>query len=535
MQLRELLKNQQILTTNVSAKSNHQYVEWDAFSEILNKKSIQPEPKNTPVKSKIDLYKEGHETNQVKPKINVNAHPVDESQSVKNPIETTTKEANPVDQRPVKEKQVSKKENNDDTSEVKDSEKIKQILKNKLKKITGLDDEKLDSLLAMMNLSVADLEKMVSNAPEAAELLSTLSDMIETLEIDLALDNGLTKNDLVQMTSKLNQMIQTLEKIQVSSKDQSDVSNDNSFEMKLIQGLSKLVAEMNATDSDTQEEIKPNDIKKSLIDALSMIPKNLEMKENKIQAETLVENDTMVLTTQVAQESESSLTEQEDSNASSKGDVPVKQTAPVPSTQVNNSVNANLDSTKMTEAMAQKGDAGNEVVVETTSIGNHQITMKQSNGLTSQVIQVTPQLRADVFNQILEAVKGQIRLSEHGTAMVVKLQPEQLGNVELKLNIHKGAVLAEIKVENEIVKATIESNLDNLKQSLSDKGYEVSQINVHVDSGKKESQPGFSFDGQPRKNNQNNSNERTEKVEAVATITRYELNELDGSTINIYG
>ena len=74
MQLRELLKNQQILSTNVSAKSNHQYVEWDAFSEILNKKSIQPEPKNTPVKSKIDLYKEDHEINQVKPKFSMKSN-----------------------------------------------------------------------------------------------------------------------------------------------------------------------------------------------------------------------------------------------------------------------------------------------------------------------------------------------------------------------------------------------------------------------------------------------------------------------------
>ena len=534
MQLRELLKNQQILTTNVSAKSNHQYVEWDAFSDILNKKSIQPEPKNTPVKSKIDLYKEGHEINQVKPKVSVKSNRLDEPQVAKEPFGTSTKESDTVEQRPVQDKQVSKKEN-DDSSEVKDSDKMKQALKNKLKKITGLDDEKLDSLLAMMNLSVADLEKMVSSAPEAAELLSTLSDMLETLEIDLALDNALTKDDLVQLTSKMNQMIQTLEKMQEPSKDQSTVSDENGFEMKLIQGLSKLVDEINSKVSETQEDVKPNDIRKSLLDAMGMIPQNLDAKDNRVQSEALVETESMGVTMPVATESESSLNQQEDSNASSKGDAPVKQTTPVPTTQVNTAANATVDTTKMTEAMAQKGETGNDVVVETTSVGNHQITMKQSNGLTSQVIQVTPQLRADVFNQILEAVKGQIRLSEHGTAMVVKLQPEQLGNVELKLNIHKGAVLAEIKVENEIVKATIESNLDNLKQSLSDKGYEVSQINVQVDSGKKESQPGFSFDGQPRNNNQNNSNERSENVEAVASITRYELNELDGSTINIYG
>ena len=126
-------------------------------------------------------------------------------------------------------------------------------------------------------------------------------------------------------------------------------------------------------------------------------------------------------------------------------------------------------------------------------------------------------------------------MTDHGTSLLVKLQPEQLGNVELKLNIHKGIVLAEIKVENEIVKAAIESNLDDLKQSLSNKGYSVDQINVNVDSGKKDRQEAFEFNQQERRNKQNQKNEDKMTLEAIESSTKYIVDEYEGSTINYYG
>ena len=161
--------------------------------------------------------------------------------------------------------------------------------------------------------------------------------------------------------------------------------------------------------------------------------------------------------------------------------------------------------------------------------------MKQGNSVTTAIIQQTPQLKQEIFTQIMDAIKGQIKLTDHGTSLLVKLQPEQLGNVELKLNIHKGIVLAEIKVENEIVKAAIESNLDDLKQSLSNKGYSVDQINVNVDSGKKDRQEAFEFNQQERRNKQNQKNEDKMTLEAIESSTKYIVDEYEGSTINYYG
>lgn len=162
----------------------------------------------------------------------------------------------------------------------------------------------------------------------------------------------------------------------------------------------------------------------------------------------------------------------------------------------------------------------------------HQIMMKQGNMTTTQTVQTSPAQRQEIFTQIMDAIKGHIKLSDDGTTMLIKLQPEQLGNVELKLNLHKGIVLAEIKVENEMVKAAIESNLDDLKQSLSNKGYAIDQLNVSVDSGKKNRQEAF---GGSRKNKASEKNDKNESVETVGSINRYVADEYEGSTINYYG
>ena len=536
MQLRELLKNQQILTPNVSAKSANQYVEWDAFSDILNKKSIQPESKvtyNKPLKKEIGTDTFDKPDNQFSVKVNVNV----KTRETTEPLVNETRQENKVDTKDDKSNQNVKK-TDDDEPNVKDKSKLKSTLKSKLKEMTGLDETKLEALLSTMDLSIEDMEKLMVNLEDVAKVMSTLTDLLEGLEIDQALENSVSKVEMVQISSKLNQLIQTLEKMQ--SSDQTQNSNEvksegNAFEMKLIQGLSKLLSTLEKMDSESTTEIKPNEIRQSLVEAISPLIKNEEVKVVSSETVDSDQQKPIILTSgDVSAHSE----QPSDSKSNLKPEVQTQAQVQTPAqTQQNlSTLQSNTNTmTNNTDVTVRQAEVDGDVVVEGPSVGTHQLNMKQSNSLISQPVQVSPQMRADVFNQILEAVKGQIRLSEHGTAMVVKLQPEQLGNVELKLNIQKGVVLAEIKVENEIVKATIESNLDNLKQSLSDKGYEVNQINVQVDSGKKENQQALNFDGQQRRNKQSNASEDNVQKDVIVPITRYELNELDGSTINIYG
>lgn len=117
-------------------------------------------------------------------------------------------------------------------------------------------------------------------------------------------------------------------------------------------------------------------------------------------------------------------------------------------------------------------------------------------------------VQQNIMDQLINSPKMQFKQTEQGTMMTMKLNPEVLGNVEIKMEIIKGVLQAEIKVENMIVKGAIESSLIDLKNALSEKGYQVESLNVSVG---KESQNGNS---QPHQQNhesrQNRGNSQEE-------------------------
>lgn len=91
-----------------------------------------------------------------------------------------------------------------------------------------------------------------------------------------------------------------------------------------------------------------------------------------------------------------------------------------------------------------------------------------------------------VFSQIKNnfTTKFDGKISE----MKVLLNPKSLGKVELKMTIEKGNVIAEFKVESMIVKQALESNLQDLKNALSEKGYSLDELNVSVGDDNQENQ-----------------------------------------------
>ncbi len=89
-------------------------------------------------------------------------------------------------------------------------------------------------------------------------------------------------------------------------------------------------------------------------------------------------------------------------------------------------------------------------------------------------------IQQSIMDQLINSPRMQIKQTEQGTMMTMKLNPEVLGDIEIKMEIVKGVLQAEIKVENMIVKGAIEASLSDLKNALSDKGYQVDSLNVFV-------------------------------------------------------
>ncbi len=98
--------------------------------------------------------------------------------------------------------------------------------------------------------------------------------------------------------------------------------------------------------------------------------------------------------------------------------------------------------------------------------------------------------KVNQMNKVVNQIKNNFVTKFDGkiSEMKVLLNPKSLGKVELKMTIEKGNVIAEFKVESMMVKQAIESNLQDLRNALSDKGYSLDGLNVSVDKDDQDKQ-----------------------------------------------
>lgn len=110
----------------------------------------------------------------------------------------------------------------------------------------------------------------------------------------------------------------------------------------------------------------------------------------------------------------------------------------------------------------------------------------------NQLIQtkLSPAMKMDVFEQvksyILRENAGQLDRSE----MVIRLKPEELGRLELKIELHNDEVTAKFNVASQAVKEALEANLEDLKMALKDRGFEITNLAIDVREGSKEGRSG---------------------------------------------
>jgi flagellar hook-length control protein FliK len=85
-------------------------------------------------------------------------------------------------------------------------------------------------------------------------------------------------------------------------------------------------------------------------------------------------------------------------------------------------------------------------------------------------------------SEIVDQIKTQIKVNLKGIVSEVKmvLKPEQLGEVTLKVVTESGIIKAQFIAESQKVKEAIEAQLNDLKQSLTEQGIDVSELSVSV-------------------------------------------------------
>lgn len=86
--------------------------------------------------------------------------------------------------------------------------------------------------------------------------------------------------------------------------------------------------------------------------------------------------------------------------------------------------------------------------------------------------------------EIIEQIARQVRItvSAEATSMEMQLNPEHLGKIYLNITEKEGAVRAQIAAQNQTVKEALETQVAQLRQSLSQQGVKVDAIEVTVAS-----------------------------------------------------
>jgi flagellar hook-length control protein FliK len=105
-----------------------------------------------------------------------------------------------------------------------------------------------------------------------------------------------------------------------------------------------------------------------------------------------------------------------------------------------------------------------------------QVSQTAKPDSSDNMIQIT-ELR-EIASQIIDRIK--VTVNPGNTSMELQLNPEELGKVNLTIQSKNGAMTAQFVVQNEISKEAIESQMNTLRETLSQQGIKVDSIEVTV-------------------------------------------------------
>jgi len=159
---------------------------------------------------------------------------------------------------------------------------------------------------------------------------------------------------------------------------------------------------------------------------------------------------------------------------------------------------SNADTSKATEGTPKTEKSSDGISFQT--VAQNSVKEAEKPVETGRMSRTPILDKAEVLSQIVK--KADLLVGKTQSEMIMKLEPENLGKVTLKIAMERGTMTASFQAENQQVKAMIESNTDSLRDMLQEKGINVTAINVSVNQQ--------SGDNQSWKNqNQGQFNENT--------------------------
>ena len=328
----------------------------------------------------------------------------------------------------------------------------------KVKKDTKTKEDIKDELVVLIN-SIYDLILKTDIEPEELEELNLESLKTDIVELSTNLEQLLSNDilsfdevDMLEAIEKFEDLIMSfdkeLNKITVNSNDKTiNLPEEVLSELNQIKDDIKLIIDNNSMAmerdnikfEDEENELNLNNLESTEIEFEGVLDKEKDMTTQK---ETIVKN-------MEVEEAEETKVEDIDNN---------------------NPLFEIIDRSKVHEKTEIKNDELQEVD------------------------------KKEVIQQIVDKVK--LIVDDYKQEIRIRLKPEILGELMLKMEVVKGDMLAKIMVDNHRTKELIEANLFQLKEDMKENGLEIKTFEVFVGTNEdfdRENRQEFNFKRKPTK------------------------------------
>ena len=294
--------------------------------------------------------------------------------------------------------------------------KLSENIKDVVKEELGISEEELSKAMAELGLTFADLL-----SPQNVAKLVAHVENVEPAAI--IIDGNLTEH-LTEIVNAINDMVQTIaEELQIPVEDVA-----KEFESYLAEGEnveSEMVTEQPVTtvinDEETGKEI------------------TVTMEGNRVTETTTETTETM-------------------------GNV--------------DNQNQTMDKDNSADSSASGEQNNSSDMFAGSLLNNLTDSIQNSAGIQGDFSQIYNANATDIINQLIDSIK--VNVTADTSSMELQLTPENLGKINLTVVAKDGQITASITAQNDLVKAVIESQLIQLKETLANQGLKVTDVEVTV-------------------------------------------------------
>ncbi len=233
-----------------------------------------------------------------------------------------------------------------------------------------------------------------------------------------------------------------------------------------------------------------------------------------------------------------------DISVGDKTDIPVEKAgAPVIKVEVMHSEETRTTAPMANEQVTEsENDSKGLVLPDNTSKGNADNQFEESNSemfgqaqqttttttnSVGEVVETVKQFAQsyvngeEVLHQVTETIK--VNMGPDVTSMEMQLHPASLGTVNMQISAQNGIITAQLLVQNEAVKAALETQLVHLQETFEAQGQKVEAIEVTIAN--------YDLDRGLNQSNENNAGEQQTQNDQVRRKQNLNLNDLDADEL----